>query len=54
MSTTEARYVTHLDERTPLQPECCHPCVHLEALWRGKELPFDCSTACFRCVVEAS
>jgi hypothetical protein len=54
MSTTEARYATHLDERLPLQPERCDPCVHVEALWRGKGLPFDYSTACFRCVVEAS
>jgi hypothetical protein len=54
MSTPEARCATHLDERLSLQPECHEPCVHVEALWRGKELPFDYSTACSRRVVEAS
>ena len=44
MSTAEATYATHFYE----------PYIQVEALGRGKELPFDCSTAGFRCVIEAS
>ena len=53
MSTTEATYATHLHEWLPSQPEL-QPYLHVKALERGKELPFDYWTACFRCVVEAS
>ena len=42
MSTTEATYATHLHERLPSQPELHKPYIHVKALWRGKELPFDC------------
>jgi hypothetical protein len=43
MSTSEATYATHLHES----------CVHAKAL-AGKDLPFGCWTACFRCIEEAS
>ena len=54
MSTSEATYATHLHEWFRSQPELHEPYTHVKALGRGKELPFHCWTACFRCVVEAS
>jgi hypothetical protein len=54
MNTTEATYTTHLHEWLPSQPELHAPCIHVKALGRGKELPFDRWTACFCCAVEAS
>ena len=43
MTATEATYATCLHE----------PCIHVKALGRGKELPFDCGTAGFRCALNA-
>ncbi|MBW1687212.1 MAG: hypothetical protein JRS35_19360 [Deltaproteobacteria bacterium] len=53
MSTTEAACATHLYEWLPSQLELHEPYIHVEALGRGKALPFDCWIARFRCVVEA-
>jgi hypothetical protein len=54
MSTTEATYTTPPHERLPSQPELHEPCIRVMAPGRGKELPFDCWTACFRCIAETS
>jgi len=54
MRTTEATYATHLHDWLPSQAELHEPYIRVKALGRGKHLPFDCWTACFRCIVEAS
>ncbi len=54
MNATETTYTTDLHEWLPSQPQLHGPCIHIKVLGRGKELRFDCWTACFRCVVKAS
>jgi hypothetical protein len=54
MSIAKTRYATHLNEWLPSQPRRDEPCSHVERLAKGTALPFDCSTARFRGVVEAS
>jgi hypothetical protein len=53
MNTAEARYANRLNEWLPPQPQRHGPYIHAEALGREKELPSNCSTRCFRSVVEA-
>jgi hypothetical protein len=53
MNTAEATYANRLNEWLPPQPERHGPYIHAEAPGRGKELPSNCSTLCFRRVVEA-
>jgi len=54
MTNIEAAYATHLCQWLRSQSESHESYIRLEALWGGKELPFDSRTACFRRILQAS